>query len=87
VFGPGGGYQPIVADGAIAFARLDAGGSRRVVALVARPGSAATVVTLPPGRWRSVLDDGAGVVEQRLDLGAALARFPAVVLVLDSSGG
>ncbi len=82
---------PDAAD-VIAFVRLDADGAPVLATVVAR--RAVTPAAMPtgapvapidataalPGAWRSVLDDGAGIVEDSLDVGAALARFPACVL-------
>lgn len=85
--GPLAGYEPVPVVGpdagkVIAYTRFDETG-RPVLVTVVRcdaglgPVDAAAAV---PGRWRSELDDGADVVTDQLDVGAALARFPAVVL-------
>jgi hypothetical protein len=66
----------------IAFARMDGDGTPVLVTIISRRGAAPIEATAAvPGRWRSVLDDGAAPVEDSLDVGAALARFPAAVLV------
>ncbi|MGW0036025.1 malto-oligosyltrehalose synthase [Gordonia sp. NPDC003376] len=90
VFGPGGDYRPIHADGTaadhiVAFARGVAGEPPSVILVAARfthslspAGAAATTVTLPPGSWVDVLDDSvhSGVV----DMAALRADHPVVVL-------
>lgn len=83
------GYQPLTVVGrdagqVIAFLRFDTDGRpamATVVAASARPGAVADAVVALPGSWRSVLDDAADEVTDTLDAAAALARFPAVVLV------
>ena len=70
----------------IAFSRLDDDGTPVLVTVVAADGRAdSTPSRAVPGRWRHVLDDGAEVVADTLDVGAALARFPACVLVRDAT--
>jgi (1->4)-alpha-D-glucan 1-alpha-D-glucosylmutase len=83
VFEGRGGYRPLDVDGGLAFARLDRDGAARVVVAVARTDATDTSATigLPPGEWRSVLDDGVPSVRGRVELRTALTRFPAVVLV------
>jgi len=86
VFGRDGGYRPLTADGddddsTVAFGRLDAHGELQMITAVTRSAATQVVVELPAGRWRHVLDDGSPVASARLELGPALARFPAVVLV------
>lgn len=85
VFGRGGGYRALAAerddDSVVAFGRLDADGELQVITVVARSAATDAVVELPAGRWRHVLDDESPVVSGRIELGPALARFPAVVVV------
>lgn len=84
--GPLTGYQPVPVVGpdagdVVAFVRLDAAGAPVLVTVVSRRGEAPIDATAAvPGPWRSVLDDGADVIEDALAVGAALARFPAAVL-------
>jgi (1->4)-alpha-D-glucan 1-alpha-D-glucosylmutase len=88
-FGIAGGYEPVPvqgyhADRVIAFARLD-GGEARVVTVVASRSAgdwSTTTVTLPPGSWCNVFDDGAPPVTGGTDvpIDGWLDRFPVAVL-------
>ena len=88
--GPLVGYQSLTVVGADAATASSA--SSVATARTARPwprswrrsarlGAVHDAVAAVPGRWRSVLDDGAGPIADTIDVAAALARFPAVVLV------
>jgi (1->4)-alpha-D-glucan 1-alpha-D-glucosylmutase len=93
-YGPGSGYQPLPVSGpkaahAVAFTRT--GGLAVVVPrLVAGVGDwAATTVTLPPGRWTSVLTGEpaaggrAGGGSLPVSVAGLLRRFPVAVLGRD----
>jgi (1->4)-alpha-D-glucan 1-alpha-D-glucosylmutase len=92
-FGPTAGYAPLAVSGphagrVLAFARTD-GGRPLVVTIAAIRTSgveswADTVVALPAGRWRNVLDDRSAVVsgDSLTPLATWLDRFPIAVLSL-----
>ena len=85
LFGPQGGYQPLLARGAraehvVAFIR--GGGAVTIVprlVLGLQGDWADTVIELPPGRWRNQLtgDDVDGHIALMADL---FARFPVALL-------
>ena len=83
------GYQPATVVGpdghtVIAYTRLDGEAEPALVTLVSASGrTELDAVAAVPGRWRHVLDDDAPAVEDTLDVGVALDRFPACVLVRD----
>ena len=79
------GYVPIDAgEHLLAFARTDGAGQPVLVTVVPR-GAAVGSVELPPGRWRHLLLDGEPDVDGSLRVDAALAAFPAIVLVHPST--
>jgi (1->4)-alpha-D-glucan 1-alpha-D-glucosylmutase len=85
------GYQPLTVVGpdaadVIAFARRGDGDEPALCTVIGRRGLAPVdAVVAVPGCWRSLLDDAAPPVVDALDAGAALARFPACVLVPEGS--
>jgi (1->4)-alpha-D-glucan 1-alpha-D-glucosylmutase len=89
-FAPGGGYTALdpIGPRSASFVAFGRGDTVMVIVAIgaAHVGGAdgRTVVALPPGAWRNVLDDAAAGMSGTLVLDDLLEGFPAVVLELTS---